>query len=76
MLISLAEYALRTRQEYNRALRRAIRGSIPGAERLSGRWYIPESSLPAATATDASAPRSDTGRVPAKRSKAPPAVTP
>jgi hypothetical protein len=40
MLIPLAEFASRTRQDYNRALRRALRGDVPGATRLGGRWYV------------------------------------
>ena len=40
MLIPLSEFALRNRMGYNRALRRAIRGDVPGIQRLSGRWYV------------------------------------
>ena len=45
-MIPLAVYAHRIHADYARVLRLAIRGDIGGAERLGGRWYVPDSAVP------------------------------
>jgi hypothetical protein len=51
MLVALAEFAslARPRRSYNDVLRGAIRGTVPGARRIGGRWFveIPDSTAAA-----------------------------